>query len=128
MKSLYSSDKQKLETIIEVENLICHFNTEIKISYKTKETSSYKIHVSYQIKPNGHSSKAIIEYLDKKTNFKGQTYFDLHFYDDIYPLIETIGVKDNIIVLNPKKSFRADLYNGRYKTPLQFEINQLDKI
>lgn len=70
----------------------------------------------------------MIEYLDKKINFRGQTYFDLHFYEDIYPLIDTIAVKDNAIILNPKKSFRADLYNNKYKTPLQFAINELDKI
>lgn len=128
LKSLYSTDKEKMEIIVEVENLINRFDTEIKLNYKTKETSSYKVDISYQIKPNGGSSKAIIEYLDKKTNFKGQTYLDLHFYDDIYPLIDTIAVKDNVIILNPKKSFRAEVYNNRYKTPLQFAINELDKI
>lgn len=48
-------------------------------------------------------SGAIIDYWDKKTNFKGQTYFDLHFYDDIYPLIDTISIKDNSNCFKPKK-------------------------
>lgn len=128
LKCIYSSDAEKMETIAKVEDLIHRFDTEIRIHYKTKETSSYKIEISYQIKPNGGSSKAIVEYLDKKQNFKGQAIFDLHFYDDIYPLVDIISVKDSVIILNPKKSFRADLYNERYKTPLQFPINQLDRL
>lgn len=128
LKTLYANDNQKLSAIDEVENLINRFTSQIKINYKTKETNSYRIDISYQIKPNNDLSKAIIQYFDKKTNFQGQTSFDLNFYDDIYPLIDTISVKDNIIILNPKKSFRADMYNNKYKTPLQFSINQLDKI
>jgi hypothetical protein len=128
LKSVYPTDNEKMKIIIEVEDLINHFDSEIKINYKTKETSRYKVDISYQIKPNGGSSKAIIEYFDKKTNFMGQTYFDLHFYEDIYLLIDTITVKDNLIILNRKKSFRAELYTNSYKTPLQFAINELDKI
>lgn len=128
LKCIYSSEAEKIETIAKVENLVHRFDTEMRIHYKTKETSSYKIDISYQIKPNGGSSKAIVEYLDKKQNSKGQAFFDLRFYDDIYPLVDTISVKESVIVLNPKKSFRAELYNERYKTPLQFPINQLDKI
>lgn len=128
LNSLYSADEEKVKIITEVENLINRFGAKIKVNYKSKETNSYKVDISYQIKPNGSSSKAIIEYLDKNINFKGETYIDLHFYDDIYPLVDTIAVKDNVIILNPKKSFRAEHYNNRYKTPLQFPINQLDKI
>jgi hypothetical protein len=128
LKTLYESEKQKLNVIEEVENLINRFNSQIKINYKTKETNSYKIDITYQIKPEDSLSKAIVQYWDKKTNFKGQTFFDLQFYDDIYSLVDTIAIRDNMIILNPKKSFRADLYNDRYKTPLQFAINQLDKI
>jgi hypothetical protein len=128
LKHMYATDAEKLKTIAKVEKLINRFDTEIKIHYKTKETNSYQIDISYQIKPNGGSSKAIVEYLDKKQNFKGQAFFDLRFYDDIYPLVDTISVKEGVISLNPKRSFKAELYNERYKTPLQFPINQLDKI
>jgi|SRR3989339_319038 len=128
LKDIYFSDTEKLDTIAKVENLIHRFDTELRIHYKTKETSSYKIDISYQIKPNGGSSKAIVEYFDKKQNFKGQVFFDLHFYDDIYPLVDTISVKDNRVILSPKKSFRAEVYNERYKTPLQFTINRFDEI
>ena len=127
-KDIYFSDTEKLDTIAKVENLIHRFDTELRIHYKTKETSSYKIDISYQIKPNGGSSRAIVEYFDKKQNFKGQAFFDLRFYDDIYPLVDTISVKDTLVILSPKKSFRAEVYNERYKTPLQFPINRLDEI
>jgi hypothetical protein len=128
LKTLYEKENQQLKAIDEVENLIRQFNSQININYKTKETNSYKIEISYQIKPNNGSSKAIIQYFDKKANFQGQTFFYLYFYDDIYPLVDAISVKGNTIILSPKKSFRADLYNQRYKTPLQFEISHLDKI
>lgn len=128
LKYMYSTNAEKLETIAEVENLIHRFDTEIKIHYKTKETNTYRIDISYQIKPKGGFSKAIVEYLDKKQKFKGQAFFDLRFYDDIYPLVDTISVKDGVIILSPKKSFKAEVYNERYKMPLQIPINELDKI
>lgn len=65
---LYSNDKQKTEIIIEVEDLITKFETEIEIAYKTKETNSYRIEISYMIKPKNSLSKIVVKYFDKKNN------------------------------------------------------------
>ena len=117
-----------LELVKQTEKLIAEFDTEIKINYKTKETGNYKVDISYQINPIGSSTGAIVEYLDKKDNLKYQGYIQLQFYEDIYPLVNTITVKDNFLVFNPKKSFRADLYNNRYKTPIKLNIAGLDRL
>jgi hypothetical protein len=81
----------------------------------------------YQIAPKESFTKAIIEYQDKKTGSSHRTNFNLRFYDDIYPLVDTATLKDNKIILNPKKSFRADLYNERYKTPIELNISDFEK-
>jgi hypothetical protein len=47
---LYEKIKKNWK-IIEVENLLNKFETEIEIDYKTKETNLYKIEICYQINP-----------------------------------------------------------------------------
>ncbi len=128
LKAIYSFDEENLAIIEKVESLIHRFDTELSIHYKTKETNSYRIDISYQIKPNEGSSKAKVEFNDKKKNFKGAVFFDLRFYEDIYSLVDTITLKENHIILSPKKSFRAEVYNGQYKTPLMFPTDQLGEV
>lgn len=114
-----------LKKVNEVEEIISKFDTEIKIFYKTKETTIYKINLFYQIKPNNNSSRIIVEYNNKKDNNFKYGYFDIEFYEDIYNLVDSILVVGKEIILKPKKSFKADLYNAKYNTPVKFEIENL---
>lgn len=120
------SAKEYLALIEETEQQLSKYGSHLKIHYKTKETKSYCITIFYQINPNDNSSKGIVEYLDKKTARKSEIAFPLSFYEDIYQLIDTISVKNGEITLKPKKSFRAAMYNARYKTPLEFNITALN--
>jgi len=128
LKHISLADHLNMKRVSQVELLIAKLDTEIRINYKTKETSKYKIEISYQINPISSSTRAIVEYLDKKDNSKRQGYIPLQFYEDIYPLIDTIILKEDILVFNPKKSFRADLYNNRYKTPIKLIISDLERL
>ena len=121
------SDENDLSLVNDTAKQLSEFDTEIKIHYKTKETNLYKIDIYYQIKPKGSFTKAIVEYKNKTTNTCHCGFFELQFYEDIYLLIDTITLKGNKIVLNPKKSFRADMYNKRYKTPIELKIDEFEK-
>ena len=121
------SKEANLTLVKEMARQLSQFDTELSIHYKTKETNAYKVDIHYQIEPKDSFTKAIIEYQDKKNDACYRTSFKLKFYDDIYSLIDTISVKDNKVILNSKKSFRADLYNERYKTPIEIEIADFDK-
>lgn len=121
---LYFIAKDELKIHIDkTKQLIEKYKHELKIHYKTKETKSYKIEIYYQICPNLEHSLGILEYGDKKSGFKGSVDFYLHFYDDIYPLIDTVSVKQDDVIMKPKKSFRAQMYNERYKVPLVFNLS-----
>jgi hypothetical protein len=48
--------------IIEVENLLNKFETEIEIDYKTKETNLYKIEICYQINPKKNFIKIVVKF------------------------------------------------------------------
>lgn len=128
LKDISSTDSLNIKRVEQTEFLINKFSSEIEINYKTKETRNYKVDISYQINPTGFSTRAIIKYLDKKNNAKYQTFLPLRFYEDIYLLIDVITLKDEVLTLNPKKSFHADLSNKRYNTPIKFKITELDKI
>lgn len=122
------SNDLNLNLIKQTKKLITEFDTEIKIYFKEKETNSYKIDIHFQIKPKNSSSRAVVKYWDKKNNLKYQGFILLEFYDDIYTLIDSVIVKDNILIFNQKKSFIADLSNKRYNTPIQLKISELEKI
>jgi len=128
LKHICISDNLNVKLIDEVELLTAKLDTEIKINYKTKETGNYKIEISYQINPLSSSTRAIVKYLDKKDNSKRRGFIPLQFYDDIYSLVDTITLKDDNLILNPKKSFMASIQNERYKTPIIFKLSELDKI
>lgn len=124
---LFRSDSLKTETISEVDTLINKYNQEIEFFYKAKETKAYKVDLSYQIKPNGKPSRLLVTFLDKKENTKRYGSINLNSYEDIYSLVDTIVVKDNTIIFNPKKSNIADLLGEKYyKTPLTLDITELN--
>jgi hypothetical protein len=112
------------ESILEqVKNEISEKKTEVEIIHKQKETKSYEVKITYQIKPNGSDqSRANIYYLDKKLDSKFQAHIDLEFYEDILFLATSVSVKNGYINLKPRSSFKADIYNQRYNVPISIEI------
>jgi len=125
LRYLSASQYLMLKKVEEVERMVNKLDTGIRIKYKTKETSNYRIDISYQIRPVGATTRAIVEYLNKKDNTKLEGFIPLHFYDDIYSLIDTISLKDDVLIFNPKKSFIAGVSNKRYSTPISLKLSEL---
>jgi hypothetical protein len=121
------SNDTNLELINHTEKLISEFDTEIKIHFKSKETNSFKIDIYYQIEALNGGTKAIIEYKSKKNIFCCSINYKLQFYEDIYTLIDTISLTADTIILNPKKSFTANIHNERYKTPITLKLADFEK-
>ena len=121
------STDTNLELVNKTESLISEFDTEIKIHFKSKETSSYKIDIYYQIAAAKNGTQAIIEYKDKKSNVCSFGNYKLQFYEDIYTLVDTINLADDNIILKPKKSFTANIHNERYKTPIELKLTDFEK-
>jgi hypothetical protein len=121
------SNDTNLELVNQTEKLTSEFDTELKIHFKSKETSSFKIDIYYQIETVNGGTKAIIEYKDKKKKFCSLTNYKLQFYEDIYTLVDTIGLTENTVILKPKKSFTADIHNKRYKTPITLNLADFDE-
>ena len=106
LKHISLADNLNMKLIDEVEFLIAKLDTEIQINYKTKETSNYKVDISYQINPINSSTRAIVTYLDKKNNYSRKGFIPIQFYDDIYSLVDTITLKGNDLILNPKNQLQ----------------------
>ncbi len=128
LKHISIADNLNMKLVNEVELLMAKIDTEIQISYKTKETSNYKIDIHYQISPINSTTRAIVTYLDKKNNSSRQGFIPIQFYDDIYYLVDTITLNGDDLIFNPKKSFIADIHNERFKTPIVLKISELDKL
>jgi hypothetical protein len=128
LKHISFGDAPNLKRVEEVEDLTAKLNSEMSILYKTKETGLYKVEIRYQINPASASTRAIVEYTDKKNNSRRQAYIPLAFYEDVYTLIDTITVKKDILVFTPKKSYRAELNNDRYTSPIELSIPELERL
>ncbi len=105
-----------------IEEEINQFGKFLKFKHISKETTSYKVNVEFQIAINDTQSKAFITYHDKKNNQTQEFEYLLEFFEDIYPLMKDISVKNQQLIINPKKSVRAEIYNQHYQTPIVFKL------
>lgn len=128
LRVLYQNDNNKLNILDIVEDEVIKYGSKVEIIYKEKDTSAYNVVLSYMINPLGGKSCVVLKYLDKKNNkeFKDEV-LELDSFDDIYSLVNTVTVKDGYIILQPKKSFRAEMYNTRYNVPLKIDIERYIK-
>jgi hypothetical protein len=125
---IYKNDDLKIQSINAVKDLINKFGKRLIIKYKTKETSNYRIDLSFQIRPDNDKSKLIIEYTNKKDNSILQGTLDILDYEDLYSIVDNLTLKDDLIVFQPKKSYHAELVAKRYDKPLNgIEIKQMTK-
>jgi hypothetical protein len=127
LAALCDNDDEKLNILSSVKDEIKKFGTELEIEAKRKETKSYSVVVSYKVNPSGETSYGLIDYKNIKDgrSFK-RKFIDLKSYSDIYPLIGSITIKEGKIILNPRKSFRANLYINTYTVPIEVEINETE--
>lgn len=101
--------------------------SELEIVHKKKETGTYAVTVTYQIRPNGKQSVGLIEYHDKKTGEKRKAEFvELKVYEDIFALVGSITVSRGVISLKPRPSFKASLNTQRYRVPIEIAISDLN--
>ena len=108
----------------DVAALLKVYRSELEINLKTKETSSYRINVSFRIRPHDEPSVAFVTYTDKRSGKSGRLVLtELDLADDIFPLCDRISVKDERIYIFPRKSFRASLTTRKYESPLTIPIN-----
>ncbi|MCA5005227.1 hypothetical protein [Sphingobacterium bovistauri] len=120
--NLIANEEQK-NILDECLSIIKEQAKKTEIHYKTKETKSYKVEISYQIAPDDKTSVMLVKYIDKIVNIQQVFQFPIRFYEDVYALVDKINVVKNSIILIPKKSFKAELYSKFYQTPLHFELN-----
>jgi hypothetical protein len=107
---LIGNDKSKLLIINKVKEYIIKYDSELEILYLEKETNSYKVKISYQILPLGNKSCAFVTYLNKISNKEIKIIFlELKFYDDLNYLIDSITLKNDMLILNPKKNYKSPL-------------------
>lgn len=128
LQFIYKNDVLKIQTINNVKDLIDKYGKRMIIKYKTKETSNYRIDLSFQIRPDNDKSKLIIEYINKKDDSILLGTLDILDYEDLYSLVDNLILKDDLIVFQPKKSYHAELVAQRYDKPLNgIEIRQMTK-
>lgn len=99
----------------------------MEILHMIKETAVYAVTVTYQIRPNGKQSVALIEYLDKKSGQRLKSEFvKLNDYEDVFALVGSISVSRGVISVKPRPSFKASLYANAYRVPIEIPIAALN--
>ena len=125
LMELYKMDNEKISVLENIKDQLNKYGDLLKIKYKTKETKKWKIDVYYQINPNGiNGTKCIVEYKDYSNKCFSEEFI-FNDYEYIYEVMDNILVKDNSIIITPKKSHRASLYIKdikKYKIPIKIKI------
>lgn len=123
---IYKNDDLKIQMISNVKDLLDRYDKCLLIKYKSKETSQYRIELSFQIRPIDDKSKLIIEYTDKKENKTQKAVSDILDYEDLYSLVDKVVLKDGLIIFQPKKNYHTELVAGKYKNQSwNFEIKHM---
>ena len=124
LNKLYEKEPQKIQLIKTVKEELDKSGSEIEITSFEKNTKSYIVKISYQINPkNCRHSKAFLEYENLKTGHTFKEHFlNLELFEDIYPLVGSVSIKENTILIKPRRSFKADIYTESYKTPIEIKI------
>lgn len=126
LASLFGDDPKQEVLLMRVRKEMEAFGSDLEIIHKVKDTSTYRIIVSYQIRPHGIPSIGLIEYHDKKTGVAGKKPFiELKFYGDVFSLVGSIAVTKGIITLKARSSFKASLYTNRYQIPITIPVEQI---
>jgi hypothetical protein len=114
---------ERIKLVDRVFSEILDKGSELEIVHKTKETASYSVAVTYQIRPNGNQSVGLIEYNDKKSGQRQKFEFvKLKYYEDLFALVGSISVSRGRICLKPRQSFKASLYTKPYQVPIEISI------
>lgn len=125
---IYKDDDFKNQLINDVKNMIDKYDKHLTIKFKTKETSKYRIELSFQIRPDDDKSKLIIDYTNKKDNCRLQEVLDILDYEDLYSLVDTVSLKDELIVFQPKKNYHTELVMSKYNNPpMWIELDKMIK-
>ena len=95
-----------------------------KLKIIVKETSSYRVDVSFQIRPMQEQSVAFVSYTNKRTGQRGHTTLTkLLSVDDVYSLCGSIAVRGNTITIKPRSSSRAATVTAKYNVPPSIAVD-----
>ena len=111
------------DTLNQVAAEVKRHRSQLEIVVQTKETASYRVDVSLQIRPLQEQSIAFLSYVDKQTGKRGRTILaKLLSADHVYPLCGSIAVRDNTITIKPRSSIRATTITKSYKVPISIKV------
>lgn len=119
-------DHLNTSLVKQVEKEILIYKTELEILHKLKNTKNYQVTITYQINPKGNQSTVYVTYFDKNESTKSRKLLvQLKNYEDIFFLINDIIVKNGIITLKPRKSYKASFYINSYDIPLTMTLKEM---
>jgi hypothetical protein len=109
-----------------VANLLAEYGENLQIVHKRKRTKSYEVEITYSIGGSRSPSLAYIRVHDMlaKKRYYGE-FLKLRFYEDIFFLVSTITKRGSTIILAPRTSTKAGIYNEWYKVPMLIELDSL---
>ncbi len=112
------------DTLTGVAAELKRYRSELDIVVKRKETSSFRVDLSFQIRPLQEQSVAFLTYADKRTGKQGRTALTkLLSADDVYSLCGSIAVHNNTITIKPRSSSRAATLTRKYDVPMSVAVD-----
>jgi hypothetical protein len=128
LKALCDRDGLDFSKVQKAENLLLEHRTELECVHLLKETTRYRVLISFQLYPNGGPSIAFLEYTDKIANRTGRSFLtELVSYGDLYWIAQSVTVKNGLVQIKPRTSCKARFWSEPYKVPYEFRVADMLK-
>lgn len=126
LELLCQRDELDGSTIPTVERSVLDQGDALEIVRLRKETKSYRVTVSYRIKPFGTKSPVFLEYVDHVGGRQGKIeLLQVADFEDVFALFASTAITEGVIVLSPRSSAAAKLITRRYKAPFRVPVERV---
>lgn len=123
---LSEHDVDKIQMIENVIEKVKKDKSCLDILHKRKETNTYILEATYQIKPNQQKSVGWLTYVNKEINQEKRIKItDLVGYQDIYSLVNSFVITDGIIHIKPRNSYSAECVLEYYQIQMDIPVKEI---
>lgn len=95
----------------------------LRVTLRTKETKKYRVTVEQTVPVHPSPSSVFVRVEEIATSQVVEVQVaEVPFHDDAPSLVDRLTIVDEVLMIHPRKSFRAELITQDYELPLQVNL------
>jgi hypothetical protein len=95
----------------------------LRVTLRTKQTKKYRVAVEQTVLVPPSPSQVFVRVEEIGTSKVLEVQVaEVRFHDDAPALVDRLAIVDEVLVIHPRKSFRAELVQRKYEVPLRVSL------